>query len=150
MQQRLSSVLGRRPQRRDGDKESITLAEWSPLVDITEDDKEYLIKAELPEIKKEEIKVTVEISSSLSEHEHITQIQSRKSSGQCPPLGQQTAATTAADRTEDSGNGFYPGVPPPDRQPQSERSTKCRRRGKREALPSKTNGYGSHRGFPCC
>jgi HSP20 family protein len=30
------------------------------LVDITEDDKEYLIKAELPEIKKEEIKVTVE------------------------------------------------------------------------------------------
>ena len=42
------------------DKESITLAEWSPLVDITEDDKEYLIKAELPEIKKEEIKVTVE------------------------------------------------------------------------------------------
>lgn len=60
MQQRLSSVLGRRPQRRDGDKESITLAEWSPLVDITEDDKEYLIKAELPEIKKEEIKFTVE------------------------------------------------------------------------------------------
>ena len=60
MQQRLSSVLGRRPQRRDGDKESITLAEWSPLVDITEDDKEYLIKAELPEIKKEEIEVTVE------------------------------------------------------------------------------------------
>ena len=63
MQQRLSSVLGRRPQRRDGDRESITLAEWSPLVDITEDDKEYLIKAELPEIKKEEIKVTVEARS---------------------------------------------------------------------------------------
>ena len=60
MQQRLSSVLGRRSQRRDGDKESITLAEWSPLVDITEDDKEYLIKTELPEIKKEEIEVTVE------------------------------------------------------------------------------------------
>lgn len=38
----------------------MTLAEWSPLVDITEEDKEYLIKAELPEIKKEEIKVTVE------------------------------------------------------------------------------------------
>ena len=44
------------------DKESITLAEWSPLVDITEDDKEYRIKAELPEIKKEEIEVTVENS----------------------------------------------------------------------------------------
>jgi HSP20 family protein len=61
MQQRLSSVLGRRPQRReDSEKESITVAEWAPLVDVTEDDKEYLIKAELPEIKKEEIKVTVE------------------------------------------------------------------------------------------
>ena len=62
MQQRLSSVLGPRSQRRDGDKESITLAEWSPLVDITEDGKEYLIKTELPEIKKEEIEVTVENS----------------------------------------------------------------------------------------
>jgi len=30
------------------------------LVDITEDDKEYLIKVELPEIKKEDVKVTVE------------------------------------------------------------------------------------------
>jgi HSP20 family protein len=61
MQQRLSSFLGRRPQRGDtGGKESITVAEWAPLVDITEDDKEYLIKAELPEIKRDEIKVTVE------------------------------------------------------------------------------------------
>jgi len=34
--------------------------EWSPLVDISEDDKEYLIKAELPEVKKEDVKVTAE------------------------------------------------------------------------------------------
>src|SRR4051812_9732316 len=33
---------------------------WMPLVDITEDDKEYLITAELPEVKKEDVKVTVE------------------------------------------------------------------------------------------
>jgi HSP20 family molecular chaperone IbpA len=59
MQHRLSSVLGRQTQRRhDGGRESITVAEWAPLVDISEDDKEYLIKAELPE--EEEIKVTVE------------------------------------------------------------------------------------------
>lgn len=32
---------------------------WSPSVDVTEDEKEYLIKAELPEVKKEEIKVLV-------------------------------------------------------------------------------------------
>ena len=46
--------------RQDGDKESITVAEWAPVVDIIEDETEYLIKVDLPEIKKEEIKVTVE------------------------------------------------------------------------------------------
>jgi HSP20 family protein len=35
-------------------------ADWSPQVDISEDDKEYLVKADLPEMKKEEIKVNVE------------------------------------------------------------------------------------------
>ena len=38
----------------------LKLADWSPQVDITEDDKEYLIKADLPEMKKNEIKVNVE------------------------------------------------------------------------------------------
>ena len=38
----------------------MTVAEWAPLVDIVEDAKEYLIKAELPEVKKEEIKVGVQ------------------------------------------------------------------------------------------
>ena len=36
------------------------MPEWAPLVDISEDDKEYLIKAELPEVKKEDVKVTAE------------------------------------------------------------------------------------------
>jgi HSP20 family protein len=40
-------------------KEAIAVAEWSPLVDISEDDKEYVVKAELPEMKKEEIKISV-------------------------------------------------------------------------------------------
>jgi HSP20 family protein len=61
MQHRLSSVFGRQVQRsQDGGRESITVAEWAPLVDISEDDGGYLIKADLPEVKKEEIKVTVE------------------------------------------------------------------------------------------
>jgi HSP20 family protein len=38
----------------------MTVAEWAPLVDISEDDKEYLIKAELLEVKKEDMKVTVQ------------------------------------------------------------------------------------------
>lgn len=33
---------------------------WEPLTDITEDDKEFLVKVELPEMKKEDVKVTVE------------------------------------------------------------------------------------------
>jgi HSP20 family protein len=53
MQHRLSTVLGRQLNRRqDGDKESITVAEWAPVVDILEDETEYLIKVDLPEIKE--------------------------------------------------------------------------------------------------
>jgi len=40
--------------------ESFRLADWSPLVDITEDDHEYLFKAELPEMKKDDVKITIE------------------------------------------------------------------------------------------
>lgn len=40
--------------------ESSGLAEWMPVVDIAEDEDEYLISAELPEVKKEDVKVTVE------------------------------------------------------------------------------------------
>ena len=35
-------------------------AEWSPVADITETEKEYLIKAELPEVKKEDVKITLD------------------------------------------------------------------------------------------
>jgi len=38
----------------------VTAPEWSPLVDISEDEIEYLIKVELPEVRKEDVKVTAE------------------------------------------------------------------------------------------
>lgn len=41
-------------------QEGLMSADWSPSVDITEDDKEFLIKAELPEVKKEDIKIDVD------------------------------------------------------------------------------------------
>ena len=44
----------------NGQQESITVAEWAPAVDITEDASEYLIKAELPEVGRDDVKVTVE------------------------------------------------------------------------------------------
>ena len=64
LQRRLSSVFDLAPFRSNNlrkEEETMTAAaEWAPLVDITEDDKEYLISAELPEVKKNEVKVTVE------------------------------------------------------------------------------------------
>lgn len=37
-----------------------TKYEWSPSADISETDKEYLIRAELPAVKKEDVRVTVD------------------------------------------------------------------------------------------
>jgi HSP20 family protein len=60
MEKRLSTVFGPAPSAAGGDKkEAIAVTEWSPLVDITEDDKEYVVKAEIPEMKKEDIKINV-------------------------------------------------------------------------------------------
>lgn len=60
VQKRLSAIWGGAPAKAGGQKEAISVAEWSPLVDITEDEKEYLIKAELPDIKKDDVKLTVQ------------------------------------------------------------------------------------------
>jgi len=46
-----------RPERQE---QLMAVAEWSPLVDISENDQEYLIKAELPEVRKEDVKITAE------------------------------------------------------------------------------------------
>lgn len=34
--------------------------DWAPVADVTETDKEYLIKAELPEVRKEDLSLTVQ------------------------------------------------------------------------------------------
>lgn len=63
MQRRMSSLLELSPFHRSAltaEDENISVPEWAPLVDIIEDDKQYLIKAELPEVQKEDVKVTVE------------------------------------------------------------------------------------------
>ena len=61
MQNRFLSLLGRRwPALRVQPDEEFTLMEWLPPVDIEENDPEYVIKAELPGMKKEEVKLKVE------------------------------------------------------------------------------------------
>jgi HSP20 family protein len=61
LQNRISTLFGRAPVRKEGEKqEALRVAEWAPLVDITEDDKEYTIKAELPDVKKDDLKISVQ------------------------------------------------------------------------------------------
>lgn len=59
MSDRLNRVFGR-PMQRAGGKETMTVADWSPAVDISESDREYLIHVEVPEVKKEDIKVSAQ------------------------------------------------------------------------------------------
>jgi HSP20 family protein len=50
------SPLFNRALRRSGAE----AGEWTPVADISETDQEYVIKAELPEVKKEDVKVTLD------------------------------------------------------------------------------------------
>jgi HSP20 family protein len=59
LQDRLSTLFERAMPRASGES-SFGFTDWTPAVDVSEDEKEYLIKAELPEVKKEDVKVTVE------------------------------------------------------------------------------------------
>jgi len=61
LQNRLARLFGLAPVRATGGGEEVmTVAEWAPSVDISEDDKEWLVKADLPDVKKEDVKVNVE------------------------------------------------------------------------------------------
>ncbi|MGQ0695801.1 MAG: Hsp20/alpha crystallin family protein, partial [Nitrospiraceae bacterium] len=60
MSDRLNRMFSRPSIGSKNGKEALTVADWTPTVDIRETDGEYLIKAELPEVKKEDVKVTLE------------------------------------------------------------------------------------------
>ncbi len=57
---RFSRVLSRWPSRVTGAREALQVADWTPMVDISETDAEYLVKAEIPEVDKKDFKVTVQ------------------------------------------------------------------------------------------
>ena len=62
LHRRFSSVFGLAPLRQGSavsSDENLSLPAWTPLVDVLEDDKEYLIKVELPEVQKNDVRVTV-------------------------------------------------------------------------------------------
>jgi HSP20 family protein len=60
MSDRLNRVFGRSLTGKSDGKETMTVADWTPSVDISETEGEYVIKAELPEVKKDDVKITLE------------------------------------------------------------------------------------------
>lgn len=62
MSDRLNRMIARPASGGNGGqgREVMTVADWTPTVDISETEAEYAIKAELPEVKREDVKVTVE------------------------------------------------------------------------------------------
>src|SRR6058998_814846 len=60
-QNRFNRFLGGFPNRiGSGETHSLTVADWSPEVDISQDEHEYLLKADLPEMKKDDVRITVD------------------------------------------------------------------------------------------
>lgn len=58
-ERRLGGMFGRTPQIAGNGDEAISLAAREPLADITEDEKESLVKIEVPGMKEDDVKVTV-------------------------------------------------------------------------------------------
>jgi len=59
MSDRLNRMFQRPFDIKTGAEEEVRVADWSPVVDIEETEKEYIVKAELPEVNKDEVKVEV-------------------------------------------------------------------------------------------
>ena len=59
LEKRMASWFGREPISLKSDKEMMKVMDWTPSVDVTEDEKEYLITADAPGVKREDLKVTV-------------------------------------------------------------------------------------------
>jgi len=57
MSARLSRLFNQPIARQLADYGGMTLADWIPAVDLQETDGEYVIKADLPEVKKDDVKV---------------------------------------------------------------------------------------------
>ncbi len=57
---RLNRIFGQAPARTESGNELLAMADWAPSVDISETDNAYLIKGEIPGVKKEDVKVNIQ------------------------------------------------------------------------------------------
>ena len=60
MSDRLNRMFNRQALPQANAKETMVVADWVPSVDVSETEGEYQIKAEIPDVKKEDVKVTLE------------------------------------------------------------------------------------------
>lgn len=60
MSERLNRVFSRQSAGESNGKELMTVADWDPPVDISETDEAFHIAVELPDVKRDDVKVTVE------------------------------------------------------------------------------------------
>ena len=60
MSDRLNRMFARPAASGGHGKETMIVADWTPSVDITETEGEYQLKAEIPDVKKEDVKITLE------------------------------------------------------------------------------------------
>ncbi len=58
--------------------ERFKMPDWSPLMDIIEDDHEYLFKADLPEMRKEDVNVRIENGMLYISGERKTEMEEKK------------------------------------------------------------------------
>jgi HSP20 family protein len=60
MSSRLNRLFGQPMARQASGDGDTLIADWTPAVDVQESDGEYLIKADLPEVKKDDVRVEVQ------------------------------------------------------------------------------------------
>ena len=60
MSDRLNRMFSRSALPQANGKETMVVADWVPSVDVSETEEGYQIKAEIPDVKKDDVKVTLE------------------------------------------------------------------------------------------
>ena len=60
MSSRLNRMFNRSDIMRGSGRDALTTTDWAPAVDIVETQEEYLVKAELPDVNKDDVHVSIE------------------------------------------------------------------------------------------
>src|SRR6266702_5094075 len=84
-----------------GEIHSLAVADWSPEVDISEDEQGYLLKADLLEMKKDDVRVTVEDGILSVSGERKIQKEAQKEEAKSFPLKMPRSCWSGQYRTWD-------------------------------------------------